>query len=64
MNVNPTINFTGVPVVPVFMAPSVTPAEDHNPAIRLVKYDGSTGTSSTQKKLDLLYYSFAKYLSY
>ena len=34
---------TGIPVAPVFMAPSVTPAEDHNPAIRLVKYDRPTG---------------------
>ncbi|KAL4233328.1 Acid sphingomyelinase-like phosphodiesterase 3b [Mactra antiquata] len=28
---------------PVFIAPSVTPAENHNPGIRLVEYDRTTG---------------------
>ncbi|XP_045200351.1 acid sphingomyelinase-like phosphodiesterase 3a [Mercenaria mercenaria] len=39
-------NKAGVPVSPVFLAPSVTPIRFgpvHNPGIRLVKYDRSTG---------------------
>lgn len=46
------IAVTGIPMIPVFMAPSVTPwryknpkktGAAHNPGIRLVKYDRATG---------------------
>ncbi|KAL5022238.1 hypothetical protein ScPMuIL_001393 [Solemya velum] len=43
-------NSAGEPVVPVFMAPSVTPwrykisASGHNPAVRLIKYDRDDGS--------------------
>ncbi|KAL5022237.1 hypothetical protein ScPMuIL_001392 [Solemya velum] len=43
-------NSAGEPVVPVFMAPSVTPlrykisAGGHNPAVRLIKYDRDDGS--------------------
>ncbi|KAL3864256.1 hypothetical protein ACJMK2_005957 [Sinanodonta woodiana] len=40
------LNNSGDPVIPVFIAPSVTPwryKPEHNPAIRLVSYDRQTG---------------------
>ncbi|XP_053403560.1 acid sphingomyelinase-like phosphodiesterase 3a isoform X2 [Mercenaria mercenaria] len=51
-------NGDGVPLIPVFLAPSVTPitlGPLHNPGIRLVKYDRVTGThiDISQYYLDL-----------